>query len=190
MIRYFKKLINNVGGVNTLILEDLKVWAYMNGLKMSFWAFLFLFFKYPEYRGLVDYRLKSSKLFIPLRIIIYFSYKSHNLWLISKHGIEGGLFLQHGFSTIVFCESMGNNCFINQQVTIGYDGSSGIPTIGSNVRVSCGAKVLGKITIGDDVYIGANAVVVKDVPSHSMVVGVPAKIIKKRDNINEKWKKI
>ena len=162
----------------------------MNGLKMSFWAFLFLFFKYPEYRGLVDYRLKSSKLFIPLRIIIYFSYKSHNLWLISKHGIEGGLFLQHGFSTIVFCESMGNNCFINQQVTIGYDGSSGIPTIGNNVRVSCGAKVLGKITIGDDVYIGANAVVVKDVPSHSMVVGVPAKIIKKRDNINEKWKKI
>lgn len=71
MIRYFKKLINNVGGVKTLILEDLKVWAYMNGLKMSFWAFLFLFFKYPEYRGLVDYRLKSSKLFIPLRIIIY-----------------------------------------------------------------------------------------------------------------------
>lgn len=63
-------------------------------------------------------------------------------------------------------------------------------TIGSNVRVSCGAKILGKITIGDDVYIGANAVVVKDVPSHSMVVGVPAKIIKKRDNINEKWKKI
>lgn len=91
----------------------------MNGLKMSYWAFLFLFFKYPEYRGLVDYRLKSSKLFIPLRIIIYFSYKSHNLWLISKNGMGGGLFLQHGFSTIVFCESMGNNCFINQQVTIG-----------------------------------------------------------------------
>lgn len=64
-------------------------------------------------------------------------------------------------------------------------GGAGIPTIGNNVTIFAGAKVFGKITIGDDVVIGANAVVTKDIPSHSMVAGVPAKIIKTRKEINE-----
>lgn len=68
-------------------------------------------------------------------------------------------------------------------------GGAGIPTIGNNVTIYAGAKVFGKITIGDDVVIGANAVVTKDIPSHSMVAGVPAKIIKTRTDINEMWKK-
>lgn len=69
-------------------------------------------------------------------------------------------------------------------------GGAGIPTIGNNVTIYAGAKVFGKITIGDDVVIGANAVVTKDIPSHSMVAGVPAKIIKTRTDINEMWKKV
>lgn len=69
-------------------------------------------------------------------------------------------------------------------------GGAGIPTIGNNVTIYAGAKVFGKITIGDDVVIGANAVVTKDIPSHSMVAGVPAKIIKTRKEINEMWKKV
>lgn len=69
-------------------------------------------------------------------------------------------------------------------------GGAGIPTIGNNVTIFAGAKVFGKITIGDDVVIGANAVVTKDIPSHSMVAGVPAKIIKTRKEINEMWKKV
>lgn len=50
--------------------------------------------------------------------------------------------------------------------------------------------VIGGVKIGDDVIIGANAVVVKDVPSHSIVVGIPAKVIKTRNSINEKWIKV
>ena len=69
-------------------------------------------------------------------------------------------------------------------------GGAGIPTIGNNVTIFAGAKVFGKITIGDDAVIGANAVVTKDIPSHSMVAGVPAKIIKTRKEINEMWKKV
>lgn len=83
----------------------------------------------------------------------------------------------HAYSTTILVQSMGRNCMVNQRVTIGWN--NGIPTIGNNVWISAGAKVLGPITIGDDVIIGANAVVTKDIPSHSMVAGIPAKVIKK-----------
>lgn len=83
---------------------------------------------------------------------------------------------------------MGENCQIYQQVTIG--NNRGIPTIGNNVVICAGAKVIGPITIGDDCVIGANAVVTKDIPSHSIVVGIPAKIIKTRDSIDQPWKEM
>lgn len=62
--------------------------------------------------------------------------------------------------------------------------------LGNNVRVCAGAKIIGNVVIGDDVVVGANAVVVKDVPSHSIVAGVPAKIIKRRNDENSLWEKI
>ena len=83
---------------------------------------------------------------------------------------------------------MGENCQIYQQVTIGNNG--GIPTIGNNVEICAGAKVIGPITIGDDVVIGANSVVTKNIPSHSVVIGIPAKIIKTRDSIDQPWRRI
>lgn len=58
------------------------------------------------------------------------------------------------------------------------------------MEIKAGAKVIGDITVGDDVIIGANAVVVKDVPSHSIVVGVPAKVIKTRKSINDNWNRL
>jgi serine O-acetyltransferase len=74
---------------------------------------------------------------------------------------------------------IGNNCWINQQVTIGHKDKTGRPQIGDNVRITAGAKVIGNIKIGNNVTVGANAVVVKDVPDHCVVVGVPAYIVKK-----------
>lgn len=62
--------------------------------------------------------------------------------------------------------------------------------LGNNVRVYAGAKIIGNVVIGDDVVVGANAVVVKDVPSHSIVAGVPAKVIKRRKDENSLWEKI
>lgn len=61
--------------------------------------------------------------------------------------------------------------------------------LGNNVRVYAGAKIIGNVVIGGDV-VGANAVVVKDVPSHSIVAGVPAKVIKRRKDENSLWEKI
>ncbi len=79
---------------------------------------------------------------------------------------------------------IGNNCMIGQGVTVG--GKSGwyeVPVIGNNVIINAGAKIIGPIRIGDNVEIGANCVVLKDVPSNCVVAGVPARII--RSNMSE-----
>lgn len=67
-----------------------------------------------------------------------------------------------------------------QQVTIGMNNGKR-PILGDNVVVCCGAKVIGGITVGNNVMIGANAVVCKDVPDNCVVAGVPAKIIKMKE---------
>jgi serine O-acetyltransferase len=72
----------------------------------------------------------------------------------------------------------GDDCVVRNGVTVGlrHTGQRGAPVIGNRADIGAGAKVLGAITIGDDVAIGANAVVITDVPSNSIAVGVPAKI--------------
>lgn len=74
---------------------------------------------------------------------------------------------------------IGDGCLIMQQVTIGVKLGIGndVPHLGQGVDVGAGAKVLGNITIGDYAIIGANAVVVKDVPARAIVAGIPAKVI-------------
>ncbi|MBQ5951110.1 MAG: hypothetical protein IJL66_03045 [Lachnospiraceae bacterium] len=75
---------------------------------------------------------------------------------------------------MVTAESVGENCWINQQVTVGYRDQTKAPVIGNNVMITCGAKVLGNITVGDGAVIGANAVVVKDVEPGAVMGGIPA----------------
>ena len=87
------------------------------------------------------------------------------------------LFIQHGFATNISAKRIGSDCWINQQVTIGYTFDSEPPVIGNGVRISAGAKVLGQIEIGDNAIIAANAAVVKGVEENMVVGGVPAKII-------------
>lgn len=76
---------------------------------------------------------------------------------------------------------IGDNVKIYQNVTIGQKNNQ-YPTIGNNVIIYAGAKILGGIIIGDNSIIGANAVVLKDVPCNSVAVGIPAKIISRKDN--------
>ncbi len=72
---------------------------------------------------------------------------------------------------------IGPNCMILQQVTIGVADGDRAPRLGGNVLVGSGAKVLGPVRIGDNARIGANAVVLQDVPDGATAVGVPARII-------------
>lgn len=80
--------------------------------------------------------------------------------------------------------SFGDDCVIRNGVTVGLKnaGQRGAPTIGNRVDIGAGAKVLGAIRVGDDVAIGANAVVITDVPSNSVAVGIPARILPRKEN--------
>ena len=89
-----------------------------------------------------------------------------------------------GIGVVIHSKSkIGNQCVISQQVTIGGGNSKypGLPTIGDNVYIAKGAIVFGGISIGNNVTIGANAVVNKPVPDNAIVAGVPAKIIRIKD---------
>ena len=95
--------------------------------------------------------------------------------------IGKGLSIKH-YSGIVIngYATIGDCCTIFQDVTIGrsfFGKSQGVPHIGNNVVLFPGCKVIGGITIGDNVVIGANAVVTTDVPNNSVVAGAPAKVI-------------
>jgi serine O-acetyltransferase len=93
--------------------------------------------------------------------------------------IGGGLLLTHPNGIVIHpSASIGPNCLIFQQVTIGSGGPvSGAPTLGGHVDVGAGAKILGGVTIGNHARIGANAVVLQEVPPGATAVGIPARII-------------
>jgi serine O-acetyltransferase len=142
--------------------------------------------KYPEFRNLFYHRIGKFSFFIN------WLYPPMNTLFINTGSIGEGLYIQHGFATIIQAKSIGKNCWINQQVTIGFGhghnlGNSRSPIIGDNVQVKAGAKIIGPVTIGNNSIIGANAVVVKDVPDNCVVVGVPAYIVKRNGiKTNEK----
>lgn len=96
--------------------------------------------------------------------------------------IGNGLFIDHGMGVVIGETTIiGDNVTMYQGVTLGGTGKEKgkrHPTIGNNVVIGAGAKVLGNIKIGDNSYIGSNAVVIKDVPDNSTVVGVPGRITK------------
>ena len=100
--------------------------------------------------------------------------------------IGKGLFIDHGHGVVIGETTViGDNVTLYQGVTLGGNGKEKgkrHPTLGNNVMVSAGAKVLGSFTIGDNSKIGAGSVVLSEVPPGSTVVGVPGRVVK-RDNV-------
>ncbi|MBO5955854.1 MAG: serine O-acetyltransferase [Clostridia bacterium] len=154
----------------------------------SKWQVLLL---YPGVRAILSYRL---------------AHKLHNKghyfladWISKrarrKTGIEihpaaqigKGLFIDHGMGVVIGETTIiGENCTLYQGVTLGGTGKDKgkrHPTIGNNVTIGSGAKVLGPFTVGDNSKIAANAVVLNEIPPNSTCVGVPAHIVK-RENVN------
>lgn len=87
--------------------------------------------------------------------------------------------INHGVGTVIGARcKLGDNCTIHQNCTIG-DRNGGRPTIGNNVMIYAGSMVLGDISIGSNSIIGANSVITQSFPENSVLVGTPAKIIKK-----------
>ena len=149
-------------------------------------SFLEVLLTYSGLHALILHKI-SRKLFL-IKIPFFPRFISQVAKLIT--GIEihpgavigPGVFIDHGMGVVIGETTIiGNNVTIFQGVTLGGTGKERgkrHPTIGNNVVVGAGAKVLGNVNIGDDVQIGANAVVIKDVPANSTVVGVPGRIVK------------
>ena len=171
---------------HAVIIQDMQRWNELTHqaglLSPTKWRQLVrLLAAYPEFRNVFYYRIGKDLQFSTFILLglAKWLYKPMNTLFISSPEIGPGLFIQHGFATIINAKSIGANCWIYQQVTIGYAGPDKCPTLGDNVAVTAGAKVLGAIHLGDNVVVGANAVVLKNVPPNCTVAGVPASIIRR-----------
>jgi len=144
---------------------------------------------YAGFHALLFYRLghwlvKRRIPFIP-RALSQFARFLTGIEIHPGATIGSGLFIDHGMGVVIGETSeIGDHVTLFQGVTLGGTGKQRgkrHPTIGSHVVVGAGAKVLGPITIGDYVKIGANSVVLQDVPDHSTVVGIPGRIVRIKD---------
>jgi serine O-acetyltransferase len=144
--------------------------------------FAYLTAALTEFRTLVHYRLRSSPW--PLRFVLNKLYRPATALVLEADRIGPALFIQHGVGTVVSVESIGSHCWINQQVTIGYN-AKGRPTLHDGVRVGAGAVIIGPITLHDGATIGANATVIDDVPSGVTVVAPTATVLRRRQQDGE-----
>lgn len=152
-----------------------------------------LFFNYPGLWALFYHRIahslyKRGLRFIP-RFISGFNRLITTVDIHPAAQIGERVFIDHGAGVVIGETTIiGNDVVIYQQVTLGGVSTSvgkRHPTVGNRVVIGAGAKVLGNITLGDDAKIGANSVVVKNVPCCSTAVGVPARILNCETNNEE-----
>ncbi len=144
-------------------------------------------FLYPSFKVMMHYRL-AHKLYQKRHFFLarYISQRGARKTGIEIHPgarIGKGFFIDHGNGVIIGETTViGDNVTLYQGVTLGGTGKEHgkrHPTIGNNVMISAGAKVLGSFTIGDNSKIGAGSVVLGEVPPNSTVVGVPGRVVKR-----------
>lgn len=149
-----------------------------------------ILFLYSGVHAILAYRV-SHKLYVTKH---YFSARAVSQWARHLTGIEihpgakigKNLFIDHG-SGVVIGETaeIGDNCTLYQGVTLGGTGKDigkRHPTLGNNVMIGAGAKVLGPVRIGNNAKIAAGAVVLNEIPDNSTAVGIPAKVVR-RDGV-------
>lgn len=147
-------------------------------------------FLYPSFHAILWHRvahaLYTRKCFLPARLISQLSAHFTGIEIHPGARIGKGLFIDHGHGVVIGETAiLGDNVTLYQGVTLGGTGKEHgkrHPTIGNNVMISAGAKVLGSFTVGDNSKIGAGSVVLHEVPPNSTVVGVPGRVVK-RDNV-------
>ena len=170
-----------------LIASDLrawsKIWSSDNTApeRIGLWQGVRLMWEHCGLRATVLYRLSHAlwKNRVPLlpgmvkrlNIVLY------GFDIPQSVEIGPGLYMPHPVGTSIMAKRIGANVSLISSITIGMRNVHAFPTIGNNVFIGAGARVLGDIVVGDNSNIGANAVVLKDVPPGSTAVGVPARIL-------------
>lgn len=127
--------------------------------------------RHPEFRSLVHYRLTTLP--VPLRWALRRLWRPLPTLHLNAARIGPGLFIEHGFATTLTASTVGADCWLNQQVTVGHTGR-GQPVIGDRVRIGAGAVVVGPVHVGAGAVIGANATVVRDVPPGAVMLAPEA----------------
>ncbi|HHU74360.1 MAG TPA: serine O-acetyltransferase [Clostridiales bacterium] len=173
-------------GIIKYIKEEMQIVRERDPAIKSSWEI----FLYPSFRAIIRYRI-AHRLYKKKH---YFLARWYSQRTARKTGIEihpgatigKGLFIDHGIGVVIGETTIiGDNVTLYQGVTLGGTGKEHgkrHPTIGNNVLISAGAKVLGSFTIGENSKIGAGSVVLTEVPPNSTVVGVPGRVVK-RDNV-------
>ena len=145
-------------------------------------------FCYPGLQALISHRIAHKLVywgvpFIP-RFISYLTRIITGIEIHPKAQIGNRFFIDHGEGVVIGETTIiGDDVLIYQQVTLGGTGNEHgkrHPTIGKNVIIGAGAKILGNITIGDNTRVGAGSVVVENVPEHCTVVGVPGRVVQQK----------
>ena len=172
---YYKTAFNRVA-----MEEDFRrnIRQFLHKDQLNFFTFCELLTFYVMVRNIFYARVAYRHHFYA-KFLALFARPLPLLDISSTAEIGGGLIVQHGYATIIAPRKIGKDCWINQGVTIGYTNDNDCPTLGDNVTVYAGAKILGDIRVGNNVIVAANAVVVKDVEDNCVVGGVPATVIKK-----------
>lgn len=146
-------------------------------------------FLYPSFKAVIRHKI-AHKLYSKKHYLLARWYSQRT---VRKTGIEihpgakigKGFFIDHGHGVVIGETAVvGDNVTLYQGVTLGGTGKERgkrHPTIGDNVMISAGAKVLGSFKVGDNSKIGAGSVVLSEIPPNSTVVGVPGRVVK-RDN--------
>ena len=143
---------------------------------------------YPTLRAIRAYRLAhwfyARKYYTIARIISQHARNKTGIEIHPGATIGKGLFIDHGMGVVIGETAIiGDNCLLYQGVTLGGTGKDKgkrHPTLGNNVLVGAGAKVLGPFTVGNNVKIAANAVVLNAIPDDCTAVGVPARIVRRK----------
>ena len=150
------------------------------------------FFEWSPSRSLLasirDYQNYNESVGFLASIIKNLAVLRHRVWSVITGAdiplnckIGGGLLIPHPNGIVIHPDAtIGANCLIFQQVTIGVLDSNGPPSLGDRVDCGAGSKILGPIVIGNNVFIGANAVVLQNICSDSTATGVPARVTTRR----------
>lgn len=154
--------------------DQSKIWAYIRTMRK-----VELFLNRNSFFSLLWAAFYMHKLRVLSRITGF---------QIRPNSIGKGLTIWHWGHIIIDKAKLGNYCTLHPGIVIGGKGiNDPHPIIGDYVTIYSGVNISGSIEIGDDVIIAPNSVVTKNIPSHSMVAGIPAKIIKTRKNMNSPW---